>query len=327
LGGKAIPITLDPAFSATHDPKLMRSEELTAAFLHDHEKSLVVAPTHFVVRETTAAASKDYLVAVGDKDFRAWAKHRLLQNSDASGKANPDYALAIVGQVQDKAKGVELFQFIEDYISNPGLKSPDHLNTIAIGLIDALKVLEQRGFVHGDLKFANIFYDEAGKKLSLIDTGGLSKVAKDPVERPNTYFRSGRGLTADYTIQSNGVMGVEQDIYAVGMMLLELSAYCEMTGAAQNDAADAIEAFKSAAKTHTLQAVSGHELSADARADVSALLDHYFPIAATKIQKAGIEAIKFAHFIADHRDDWNSAAKRSDLFSGLDYLRNIIGKA
>jgi len=65
-----------------------------------------VAPTHLVGRETNATGSNDYLVAVGDKQFQAWAKHRLLQNSDALGTANPGYALEIVGQVQDKAIAV-----------------------------------------------------------------------------------------------------------------------------------------------------------------------------------------------------------------------------
>jgi len=65
-----------------------------------------VAPTHFVVRETSATGSNDYLVAVGDKEFQAGAKHRLLQNSAALGTANPGYALEIFGQVQDKAIAV-----------------------------------------------------------------------------------------------------------------------------------------------------------------------------------------------------------------------------
>jgi len=67
---------------------------------------LIGAPTHFVGRETNATGSNDYLVAVGDKQFQASAKHRLLQNSDALGTANPGYALEIVGQVQDKAIAV-----------------------------------------------------------------------------------------------------------------------------------------------------------------------------------------------------------------------------
>lgn len=324
LAGKSYPILLDPKFAATQDPKLLRSVELTAAFLHDHEKDLVVAPTHFVVRETNAAGSKDYLVAVGDKEFRAWAKHRLLQNSDASGKANPGYALEIVGQVQDKAKGVELLQFINNYIFNPGLKSTDHLNAIALGLVDALSVLERRGFVHGDLKLANVFYDETGKKLSLIDTGGLSKVAKDPVNRPNTFFGWERGVTTDYTVQSDGVMGVEQDWYSVGIMLLEISAYCEATGATQSDAINKLEKFKAAASAHTVAAIQGHEYPEISRLDVIDLLNNNFPITGSKIENAGITAIQTAILIATDREAWNHDSNRAAIQKGLDDMKSII---
>lgn len=324
LAGKSYPILLDPKFAATQDPKLSRSQELTAAFLHDHEKDLVVAPTHFVVRETNAAGSKDYLVAVGDKELRAWAKHRLLQNSDASGKANPGYTLEIVGQVQDKAKGVELLQFINNYIFNPGLKPTDHLNAIALGLVDALSVLERRGFVHGDLKFANVFYDATGKKLSLIDTGGLSKVAKDPVNRPNTFFGYERGVTTDYTVQSDGVMGVEQDWYSVGIMLLEISAYCEATGATQSDAINKLEKFKAAASAYTVAAIQGHEDPDVSRFEVNELLDNSFPITGSKIENAGIAAIKTARVIATDRVTWNHDSNRAAIQKGLDVLKNIL---
>ncbi len=94
------PLGLDPDFAVKGEAKLSRTQEATASFLHEAVKKVLVAPTHFVVSETDAAgARRDFFVEVGDRELRAWAKHRLSLNSDPSGEQTPGYSLEIISVI------------------------------------------------------------------------------------------------------------------------------------------------------------------------------------------------------------------------------------
>ena len=214
LNGKTFPITLDTTDpNQRNDPKLLRSPELTAAFLKQSESHAVVIPTHFIVREKDGTKTRELLVPLHDKEFRAWAKKQL---TDHVGDWN--YSLEITGELQDVAPGEEVRKII-----NSGAATEGDLRKIAGGFLDALAALGKRGFVHGDIKPQNAFFDQATGKLKLIDTGSLAKVSKKIDDRPNTAFSVLRGATPDFTVPDKltAQLGFAHDLYATGISIIQ----------------------------------------------------------------------------------------------------------
>jgi serine/threonine protein kinase len=212
----ARPISLD--MTDPSNPKLLRTPEVTASYLHPDELQTVVAPTHYLVSEKRKGSpSVTHLVEVRDKGFREWAKNRLLSNAGVEG-----YGLEITGSLQDYAKGVVL----NNYLSSASKSEIQaNIETIASSYLDALEVLSRRGFVHGDLKLENTFFDPATGKVSLIDTGGLAKISKKPARQEATKFDINRGPTVIYAsprVLGNRKAGFEQDIFSVGMQILDM---------------------------------------------------------------------------------------------------------
>lgn len=216
LKNGSLPIKLD--MKDPSNPKLLRSEEVTASFLHDDERKTVLVPTHYLVTEKSKGSTPvNYLVEAKDKGFRDWAKDRLLSNSGTA-----EYSLEISGTFQDYAKGVELLKYLSNS-SESELRG--NLKAIFSSYIDALEVLSRRGFVHGDLKLENAFFDPVSGKISLIDTGGMVKISKKPERQNSTEFNLDRGATVVYSTPNtlaDKKVGFEQDIFAVGMQALEI---------------------------------------------------------------------------------------------------------
>jgi serine/threonine protein kinase len=87
------------------------------------------------------------------------------------------------------------------------------------------------GFVHGDIKPANIITDEGGQ-ISMIDTGSMAKISKRTATKPDAlrldsdYFDKGtRPTTPGYThpgySASPNRVGLEQDLFGMGVTLLQ----------------------------------------------------------------------------------------------------------
>lgn len=217
-GGSVYPVELDhnPAL-APHEVKLSRALEVTASYLKDDEKTFIVPPSHFLVNEFIPGHSiKRLVVEVRDKEFRAWAQDQLLKNQHI-----PGYSLLVVGQIQDKAEGFELSEAAEH-----GRLKSSMIQPIAYSYMNALIAMAKRGFVHGDIKPANTFFDPSTRRLKLIDTGGMTKISKRPEREDETLFDDQRGLTAVFTlpnILAGEKAGFEQDLYSVGTSILILS--------------------------------------------------------------------------------------------------------
>jgi hypothetical protein len=282
------PLQLDVA-SAPGDAKLIRTPELTATFLHPNEFEMVIAPSHFLVEEKSAAGSTQYLVEVRDKEFRAWAKHRLTEHAD-----DDAYSLSIVGNLQDVAPGEELYTtFMKN---NPTLEQTD-AEQIAVELLYAMSVLGARGFVHGDLKPENIYYDSASKKLKLIDTGGLSKISKEPSRVLTTAFLGQRGHTPIYsipTVSSFAPIGLEQDLFATGILLLEVDSVRQFCASGDDAVHQKFELFQNElSKTHARLKI-GDLNATQAAESVRQALTSTYPLTNTKIETVGLEAISMA---------------------------------
>ena len=277
-------VTSDPG-----DAKLVRTSELTATFLHPNEFEMVIAPSHFLVEEAGTSGSAQYLVEVRDKEFRAWAKHRLTEHAD-----DDAYELSIVGNLQDVAPGEELYTTFTK--SSPTLAQTD-AEQIAFELLYAMSVLGARGFVHGDLKPENIYYDSASKKLKLIDTGGLSKISKEPSRVLTTAFQGRRGHTPVYsipTVSSYAPIGLEQDLFASGILLLEIDAVRHFCATGDDAIHQKFELFQNElSKTHARLKIGDLNATQAAEA-VRQTLALTYPLSNTKIETVGLDAISRA---------------------------------
>ncbi len=282
------PLQLDVS-ATSGQAKLVRSSELTAAFLHPNEFEVIIAPSHFLVEETSGAGSTQYLVEVRDKEFRAWAKHRLTEHAD-----DEDYELSIVGNLQDVAPGEELFTTFTK--ASPTLDDTDAKH-LAGELLYAMAVLGERGFVHGDLKPENIYYDSASKKLKLIDTGGLSKISKEPGRVLTTAFLGRRGHTTIYSIpkvSSYTPIGLEQDLFATGILLLEVDSVRHYCATGDETVHQKFELFQNElSKIHARLKIG--DLNATEAADaVRQALTLAYPLTNGNIENVGLEAIFMA---------------------------------
>ncbi|HAT9087804.1 TPA: protein kinase, partial [Legionella pneumophila subsp. pneumophila] len=81
------------------------------------------------------------------------------------------------GFFMQKEEGCTLEELLEDIDSLQKLTFSDKME-LAISFLTELENLHNKGFVHGDLTFKNILYNEESKRLKIIDAGEM-KVADE----------------------------------------------------------------------------------------------------------------------------------------------------
>ncbi|ATB42118.1 protein kinase [Cystobacter fuscus] len=100
----------------------------------------------------------------------------------------------------------------------------------ALALVDSLAVVHARGFVHGDLKPENIYYDDSAGRAGFFDFG-LSRALHAPVEPmpDGTRFIPIEGAfagTAEYMApeqcEGRADLDARADLYALGVILYEM---------------------------------------------------------------------------------------------------------
>lgn len=209
------PVQLDPQQTTPH---IKRDLEVTAAFLKSQTSS-VIQPKYFLVTVTADGASQELLVK-GGKDFKEWSKAQLWDSEAGSPRANPP-RIQITGLAMPLAEGKTLDAAVKE--------KPVNFSQTANSALNSLVQLARNGFVHGDIKPANLFVKNDGD-LSLIDTGSMAKISKnadarllplpsdsfDKATRPSTPHFTHPGHPPDFK-----KVGMEQDLFSMGVTLLE----------------------------------------------------------------------------------------------------------
>jgi serine/threonine protein kinase len=219
-------VSLDDMQSTPH---IKRATEVTAAFIKSDIKS-VITPKYFMVKVTQQNGNEEQLVVKGGKDFKEWAKSQLWvgETVDASnGEVNLARALLnppniqVIGLAMPLAEG----QPLESVLN----KAQVDFKQTAVSSLNSLIQLSRHGFVHGDIKPANLILRNNGA-IAMIDTGSMAKISKnagarllplpsdsfDKSTRPNTPYFAHPGHPPDFQ-----KVGMEQDLFSMGVTLLE----------------------------------------------------------------------------------------------------------
>ena len=174
----------------------------------------VVVPSIYVVRESNDAQGERFHAVRGGAALKAWARAQ-----------NPQSEFVVTGSVMPMAHGGEL-------VSSKGAQRQSNvpegdLNVMAAGGLIGLQNMSRHGFIHGDIKPLNMFWDPDKKEVKFIDFDGAKKIS---AKRPGAEAPKGFGAhTPTYAHPLKGLplarMGSGRDLYAFGMTVLETAAH------------------------------------------------------------------------------------------------------
>jgi hypothetical protein len=218
LAGTNLPptVSLDPQQTTPH---IKRDIEVTAAFLKAQTSS-VIQPKYFMVKVTPKNGEAEHLMVKGGKDFKEWSKAQLWDSETGRPNANAP-TIQITGLAMPLAEGQTLISTIQN--------KPVDFKQTAESAMNSLAQLARNGFVHGDIKPENLFVKNDGT-LRLIDTGSMVKITKRAGEQlialPDAVFdKTKRAHTSHFTHPGHSpdfkTVGMEQDLFSMGVTLLE----------------------------------------------------------------------------------------------------------
>lgn len=228
----------DPAADLAHEPmpppeekqKLARTGLANAARVKDLPQ--VITPSVFVVKEGRSDGSEVFHAVAGQRTLKDWAKR---QDKGSS--------FDVVGLLMPKAAGKNPVE--ED--SKGAFKvnvSRSDLKPMAESAMRLLKGMAKHGFIHGDIKPANLMWDAKSKNLQLIDNDNLVKVSKDKGSTvPQGLGHLSLGYLHPLAMHKDFLdrkgnpslaqLGLGRDLYATGLVLLEASLLAGQGGAEQ----------------------------------------------------------------------------------------------
>ncbi|HEM0296935.1 TPA: serine/threonine protein kinase, partial [Legionella pneumophila] len=148
-------------------------------------KGVVMQSNHamYLMYDELVIFPKENVLKVLHRNFRN-AKELIKQESVNYSILSGNSAAELVnlqggsqGFFMQKEEGCTLEELLEDIGSLQKLTFSDKME-LAISFLTELENLHNKGFVHGDLTFKNILYNEESKRLKIIDAGEM-KVADE----------------------------------------------------------------------------------------------------------------------------------------------------
>ncbi len=216
--------------------KLARSGPAVAEWTKNYVPQLIRPSVYVVREENTGSGEARYHAVQGGGHVKSW-----FSSQEASSK------FYVQRMVMPRAAGKPplVFQAGANAPSQVNVKAAD-LPPMARAGLEALKNLSAHGFIHGDLKPDNMFWDSKNQSLSIIDTDGMKKISEraDP-SKPQPLPEMG---SAQYLHPMHGPkaqLGAGRDLFAFGMSLLECSVFAR----GDEDASNRLAEFQEWKKT------------------------------------------------------------------------------
>jgi serine/threonine protein kinase len=171
----------------------------------------IAQPTFYLISVLTDGARKD--MRVDPHEMRELVKEGMETGS----------TVVCHGLVMPRAKGEEVNRLIRAGKFTEESEKKQFIKST----LESIKGLNERGFVHRDLKSQNTYFDKETGTTTLIDTGSLFKVPEDKDSQKHPQYIGG-----DFGFGTRPYMhpralhhekhGTETDLYALGIMTLEV---------------------------------------------------------------------------------------------------------
>ena len=171
------------------------------------DKVNISQPTLYMVSQETE----------GKREYQMVTPHQmrtLVKEARQSGTEVVCHGLAM-----PKARGQEVGKLIED-----GTLTQSEKKQVIGSTLVSIKGLNERGFVHRDIKPVNTFFDKTSETSTLIDTGFLFKSSKNQDKNPGTESIQGHSAGSPLFMHPRALRdeshGTETDLYALGVMAM-----------------------------------------------------------------------------------------------------------
>ena len=194
-----------------------RNNEATAAFLSTGKNAAILdtvnitQPISFMI--STKNEGKDEFRLVNAHTLRALLKFESEQESPSE--------VLCHGLVMPKAKGERLTELIAKGMP------PSQQQNFCRSMLESIKGLNERGFVHRDIKPDNAFFDETTGTATLIDTGTLFKESKHENRKDRPHYIDGSGMGSlphmHPRARAGGAHGTETDLFALGVTTMQMA--------------------------------------------------------------------------------------------------------
>lgn len=232
---RAKPLELSQTLSKTGAPQLVRSGAAGSSYIGKQIPG-IVRPEVYMVTETAANGNKTFHGVEGDKNLKKWAAQYL--------KAHPDSRLHVTGVLMAKAQGVSM-----DSFGAPSEAEQSALHSAALDGLKTLKQMSQRGFIHADIKPANLYLDPQTGKMQFIDTDAMLKMRRSQQAGEEVRDLASFAFAHPGALLNGGnKVGFEHDLFALGVSVLVSSfPNDENSIARRNNLLNAVGGYNTAA--------------------------------------------------------------------------------
>jgi len=179
------------------------------------------------LRDTVNVAQPTfYMISVetnGNREYRTITPHAMRRLVKEAMKTGSE--VLCHGLIMPKAGGKEVGKLISE-----GKLAPSEKRQCIRGMLQSIKGLNERGFVHRDIKPDNSYFDRKTGTTTLIDTGSLFKTSKNQEKNPGTDYievePQNRFTGTEYYMHPRALLkerhGTETDLYALGVSSVQV---------------------------------------------------------------------------------------------------------
>ena len=188
----------------------IRKGEVAAAYFRSNNFQHVVIPTSYFIK-----VDKENSPAQIYEVHRTELKNFIREAKKIGVATNQEIELTLHGTKMDKAQGQPLSTLI-----HAGTLSDQDFVRFAIGLYSGVEELRTRGFVHHDIKPANVLFDSQTGSTQLIDLGAMVKLSNKNVDPKQSNERLGSPPFQAPAAMRGQLHGAEVDRFSYAMTLL-----------------------------------------------------------------------------------------------------------